>query len=256
MIRYWRNIKHFLGTSILNKLHRHSTHSGYFQIKFMPYGVLPLVLIALSLALPVAAESIKSLDFSIQLQPSTTAQAETTYGPAARLRVAKWQQLIEKNKGKSEWQNIHRVNTFFNKVDFVSDSIHWKQEDYWATPVQFLSTEAGDCEDFSIAKYVTLRALGIPAEKLRLMHVSTLPKKTKHMVLVYMENANATPLVLDNLIRKIVPIQERKDLIPSYSFNNNGLWLPGGPNGIGRKIKDTAGISLWDDVLQRIQRGL
>lgn len=190
-----------------------------------------------------------------QFKHSTLQAVAAKHGDQALQRIQDWQALITKNQGKSEWQNLHRVNRFFNKIDFVSDAIHWQQEDYWATPIEFLATKAGDCEDFSIAKYITLLSLGIPPEKLQLMHVSTLPKKTRHMVVVYMEDPDAVPLVLDNLIKKILPINQRSDLVPSYSFSTDGLWLPG-KQGPGRKIKDSAGIALWDDVIDRIQRGL
>ena len=44
--------------------------------------------------------------------------------------------------------------------DFADDTEIWGEPDYWATVLETLGRGAGDCEDFSIAKYVTLKAMG------------------------------------------------------------------------------------------------
>jgi predicted transglutaminase-like cysteine proteinase len=48
-------------------------------------------------------------------------------------------------------------------VEFVDDINRWIKADYWATPIKFLSTNAGDFEDFSIAKYFILGPSGGPS---------------------------------------------------------------------------------------------
>ena len=57
---------------------------------------------------------------------------------------------------------------------FIDDIIHWNKVDYWATPIEFLASHGGDCEDFAIAKYFTLIQLGIPEEQLTLTYVKAL----------------------------------------------------------------------------------
>jgi len=140
-------------------------------------------------------------------------------------RLQAWQTLIKENKNSSDWQKINKVNQFFNRVNFVEDNSQWGVEDYWASPREFLTRNAGDCEDYAIAKYFTLKAMGVPVTRLRITYVTTLPSQQAHMVLVYLEGADKTPLVLDNLQKAIVSFSERVDLDPVYSFNNNGLWL-------------------------------
>jgi len=81
------------------------------------------------------------------------------FGPIAKERLTGWKDLLinPKYKKLSERDKLELVNDFMNQPRFVSDIDHWGKEDYWATPIEFLSTNGGDCEDFSIAKYFTLR---------------------------------------------------------------------------------------------------
>lgn len=177
------------------------------------------------------------------------------YGDKGVAKVHAWRALIDQHQQDDEWQNLTRVNDFFNANNFVNDIDHWQQDDYWATPLEFMLTGGGDCEDFSIAKYFTLRALGIPTEKLRLMYVTALEYQQAHMVLIYFESPKAMPVVLDNINPQILPANQRPDLAPVYSFNGDGLWLSRG-HGEGRPMKRSAGIAQWEDVINKIERGL
>lgn len=147
------------------------------------------------------------------------------YGPEAKQRLLSWKRLIKNNEYAPEEMKLRRVNTFFNKLKFVDDIEHWQQEDYWATPVEFLISNGGDCEDFSIAKYYTLREMGVADEKLSIAYVKALDYNEAHMVLTYYKKPNSIPLVMDNLIAQIKPANERPDLHHVYSFNGNNLWL-------------------------------
>ncbi|OIO70859.1 MAG: sulfate adenylyltransferase [Zetaproteobacteria bacterium CG1_02_53_45] len=176
------------------------------------------------------------------------------FGQRAKQRIIDWQQLIEESKGDSEWQTINAVNAFFNRIDFISDELHWGQVDYWATPVEMLSTNGGDCEDFSIAKYFTLLELGVPDERLRITYVKALELNQAHMVLAYYETPESEPLILDNLINKIRSASQRSDLLPVYSFNGNNLWMSK-ERGQGRAIVGgSQRINLWRDLNIRIKQ--
>ncbi len=156
--------------------------------------------------------------------------AESRYGNLgqAQARILDWEALIKSSAALPEPDKLNEVNRFFNrKVRFVDDIQLWRENDYWATPVEMLVKGAGDCEDYSIAKYFTLRRLGIPSEKLRITYVKALNYNQAHMVLTYYASPSAEPLVLDNLINDIRPASQRKDLLPIYAFNAEGLYLPG-----------------------------
>ncbi len=173
------------------------------------------------------------------------------YGATAAERVADWLALIETYKGHPEEEKLRAVNRFFNALEFVSDDKHWGKRDYWATPVEFLGTAGGDCEDFSIAKYFTLRELGVAVDKLRITYVRALELRQAHMILAYYPGVNDEPLILDNLIDDIRPGGQRPDLVPVYSFNGDGLWMAV-ERGKGRRVGGPAGISLWRDLMSRM----
>ncbi|MDD2874493.1 MAG: transglutaminase-like cysteine peptidase [Azoarcus sp.] len=185
------------------------------------------------------------------------ALAVTRYGASGGEAVAAWRRMISEARDVDEAGKLARVNTFFNRrIRFVDDIIVWKQSDYWATPLETLGRDAGDCEDFAIAKYMSLRLLEVPADKLRLVYVrarigaagSTITQA--HMVLSYFETPTAEPLVLDNLIGEIRPAGRRPDLFPVFSFNNEGLWVGGGTTS---SADPTTRLSRWRDVLERMR---
>jgi len=175
------------------------------------------------------------------------------YGSRARNRLLDWEALMENNKNIKESKKLRIVNDFFNRMKFVSDIKHWKKEDYWATPVEFLATKGGDCEDFSIAKYFTLKELGVPDEKMLITYVKALKLNQAHMVLTYYKTPNSEPLVLDNLIGKIKVASKRKDLLPVYSFNGEGLWLSK-KRGKGKRVGSSDRLSLWKDLGSRMEK--
>ncbi|UVM37392.1 transglutaminase-like cysteine peptidase [Pseudomonas sp. B21-017] len=180
--------------------------------------------------------------------------AEKRYGPLgeAQGRIEAWSQMLQSERNQPEREQLNAVNHFFNQqLSFQDDTRIWHQTDYWATPVESLIKAAGDCEDFALAKYFSLRHLGIPSEKLRITYVKALTQNQAHMVLTFYSSPTADPLVLDNLIDEIRPASQRKDLLPVYAFNAEGLYLPGA-NG-GKRSSDSKKLSRWQDVLKKMQ---
>ncbi|WP_193385811.1 cysteine protease LapG [Pseudomonas soli] len=181
-------------------------------------------------------------------------RAQALYGPLGpgQGRIDAWQNLLSTQKQGSEMEQLQVVNLFFNKqLRYVEDIDLWHEVDYWATPVQSLIKGAGDCEDYAIAKYFSLRRIGIPAEKLRITYVKALRQNRAHMVLTYYSSPQAQPLVLDSLMDAIKPASQRSDLLPVYAFNGEGLWLTGA--GGNRKVGDTKRLSRWQDLLKKMQ---
>ncbi|MDH2433293.1 transglutaminase-like cysteine peptidase [Pokkaliibacter sp. MBI-7] len=181
-------------------------------------------------------------------------RVESQYGAAAKRRVLDWEGLMTDSTllKAQESTKLRAVNDFFNKVRWLDDLTVWGKNDYWATPLEFLERNAGDCEDFSIAKYFTLRELGVPESKLRIMYVKALAYNQAHMVLLYYASPSAMPVVLDNINPKIEPASKRTDLVPVYSFNGSGLWLNNSP--AGQKVGTSDRIGPWRDLLARLQQ--
>lgn len=189
------------------------------------------------------------------LPPATLEAARKQFGAAGLRRLEALEELISEGRSESDWDRLHIVNDFINRnISFLSDQQHYGRLDYWATPVESLGAGAGDCEDYAIAKYFALRAMGVPDEKLRLMYVRALVQNEPHMVLVYFEQPDQYPLVLDNIDRSIKSAIDRTDLKPVYSFNASGLWLAKA-GGLGNKVQNSRGNSQWQAVLQKIERG-
>ena len=185
----------------------------------------------------------------------TLSLARERYGNAGAEAVTAWRRLIQEGASLSEPDKLARVNDFFNRrVLFDSDMAIWQQHDYWATPLETMGRGAGDCEDFSIAKYATLLLMGVSNERLRLIYVRARTGSTKseaHMVLGYYQQPTDEPQVLDNLIGTIRPASSRPDLTPVFSFNSNGLWAVGTAAPMG---DPTVRLSRWRDVLERMRK--
>jgi len=176
------------------------------------------------------------------------------YGSDARVRLLTWQILVREEASALERRRLLRINEFVNRTPFVEDRDHWQQEDYWATPVQFLASNGGDCEDYAITKLFSLQSAQINPDKLRLMYVTAKSLNQPHMVLLYRANPGAHPLVLDNLNSEVTAARDRTDLVPVYSFNASGLWLNrSGSHEIQEvKVRNRPGSSRWDELLVRI----
>jgi predicted transglutaminase-like cysteine proteinase len=180
------------------------------------------------------------------------------YGAPGAETVRMWQALIDGSGALDERAKLEAVNTFFNRhVTYEEDSVVWGQTDYWATPLETLGRGLGDCEDYSIAKYVSLGLLGVPIERLRITYVRAqigVPGSgvsVAHMVLAYYETPDAEPLVLDNLVGELRPASRRPDLRPVFGFNSQGLWVAGQSS--GPALADpTARLSRWRDLLSRM----
>ncbi|MBM6550450.1 transglutaminase-like cysteine peptidase [Marinomonas ostreistagni] len=173
------------------------------------------------------------------------------YGDRAEKRILAWRRMVEGAQGSDVVGKLQTVNDFFNMMEFVNDIKHWGKEDYWATPIEFLATGGGDCEDFTIAKYFALRELGVPDDKLRLVYVKALTLNQHHMVLAYYDTPTSVPVILDNLDRTIKPAIQRNDLQPIYSFNAENLWLSK-EKGRGQLVGGSSRLSLWTDLNNRL----
>lgn len=208
-----------------------------------------LVLGLFFLFIPLPYAALPNVEKMLQL-------AQARYGSSAVLAVNQWRDVVVKSQGMPETMQLERVNDFFNRsIVFVDDTEAWGKADYWATPLETLGRGRGDCEDFAIAKYVSLRSLGVPLDRLRLTYVRAQTgggATQAHMVLAYYPAPNAEPLILDNLVTDIRPASRRNDLFPVFSFNSEGLWVG---NGSSQRASgsSTARLSRWRDLLSRMQ---
>lgn len=208
-----------------------------------PFPCLRIALSGLALA--------ASLAMAIELSSRLMNYVEQEFGVPARERLEQWQQLQQMAAAAEPERQLRLVNSFFNRARFINDIKHWGEEDYWATPVELLVTNGGDCEDFSIAKYLTLIEMGVPDDQLRITYVKALTLNQAHMVLAWYPTPDADPLILDNLINEIQPASQRTDLEPVYSFNGEGLWQSRF-QGDAPRIGDPDRLRHWVDMNERL----
>ncbi|MES2579772.1 MAG: transglutaminase-like cysteine peptidase [Pseudomonadota bacterium] len=183
--------------------------------------------------------------------------ANQRYGQEAQQNVQELNLLIQNSQTASDAEKLKKINDFFNhKIRFMDDVELWGETDYWATPLESIGRQAGDCEDFTIAKYVFLKALNVDNNRMRLTYVRAYilndgrHTTVAHMVLSYYQTPQSEPLILDNLIPEIMPASSRKDLSPIFSFNDKGLWVGSNSN---PRTESQSSLSRWRDVLSRIK---
>lgn len=130
-----------------------------------------------------------------------------------------WKAKIEKfDDLHRKEEQLEEVNKYINKTPFKSDLDNYGTEDHWATPKEFFEKKSGDCEDYAIAKYISLRKLGWSKSDLRLVYVKTVAlNETPHVILVAKRKTKF--YVLDNYYSYLADHQNVTGLNPVYSFN-------------------------------------
>jgi predicted transglutaminase-like cysteine proteinase len=177
-----------------------------------------LLILTVFVVLAIAGPVITRENFRVDRK--IVEKAEKKYGKDARALLIAWEDLIRHDRSLSDLEKLEKVNQFFNRMEFVDDIRHWGEKDYWATPIEFLSSQGGDCEDFSIAKYFTLKAMGVDEGKLNLTYVKALQYNMHHMVMTYYSKPGAVPLVLDNLVDPIKPAYSVLT-VPDFGWPNS-----------------------------------
>ncbi len=219
------------------------------------------VLAFMVLAPAIAATA--ELGFSRSVTAGLVERYAALFGVSARSRLKSWQDFVQTanpglrsaNPAGDAAQVLQRVNEFVNRLPAIPDIDHWKVADYWATSAESFASNGGDCEDFVIAKYFTLKELGFPIERLRIVYARTRNSSEAHMVLAYYAKPDAIPLILDNLFARIVPATERPDLTPVFSFNDDDLMFAAGQVGAGQKGSSTQ-IRQWKELLAKLRTEL
>ncbi len=180
--------------------------------------------------------------------------AAAALGQRAQINAGALQQLIAKGARATDESRVRATNQFFNDAVHYADDIDiWGRSDYWASPLETLAKGVGDCEDYAIAKYFSLLAMGMPPSRLRMVFVRAMldgpgGRSQAHMVLAYYPAIGSEPLILDNLVTEVLPASRRVDLVPVYSFNSEGLWQGVNGQATGDPV---ARLSKWRDVLAK-----
>jgi len=182
--------------------------------------------------LVVAAET--ALSFFVPEERIAT--LNKAYGEQAVKRLNSLLDMMDTMASSPEDKIVVAVNRFFNQLEFSPDLDTWQKKDYWASRLEFLGKGQGDCEDFAVAKFLTMMQLGVPEQKLFLTYVKAVGyPEAAHLVVTYYQKPGAVPFVLDNYNKRILPATQRNDLIPVYSFTANDLYLQK-QQGLGKRV--------------------
>ena len=142
-------------------------------------------------------------------------------GPLNPCPYKAWYAFIDGLRGKSAGEQLTSINTYMNRYPYVLDEVNWGVKDYWETPGQFFSKH-GDCEDYAIAKYLSLRALGWSPDMLRVVILQDLNLNVPHAILAV--HIGAKTYILDNQISMVVEDTRIKHYRPIYSVNEKNWW--------------------------------
>lgn len=138
-------------------------------------------------------------------------------------RYEEWLAFLESIADHDPWRQLIAVNGFVNAISYESDRRNWGVGDHWASPAEFFGRGAGDCEDFVIAKYLSLRALGWPDDALRFVAVNDRKNGDDHAILVAFYNAKV--LVLDSSFENVMEADQVPHYRPIFSLNRSYWWL-------------------------------
>ena len=136
--------------------------------------------------------------------------------------ISRWQSFLNSIKNLPAREQIRRVNRYANKKRYIQDIDNYGQEDYWAIVKEFIQYN-GDCEDFAITKFFSLRALGFPPDRLRIVILQDTNLGVAHAVLAVALNNSI--LIMDNQTEEVLSDREIVHYTPLYSVNEKQWWL-------------------------------
>ena len=133
-----------------------------------------------------------------------------------------WENVLKAVDGMDRFNKVREVNRIINNRRYVIDPTNWGMSDYWATLREFFYKN-GDCEDYAISKFMTLRELGIPNDDMRVVIVQDQNLRIAHAILAV--KINGQEYILDNQIKDITPDRNIRHYKPVYSINETNWWL-------------------------------
>ncbi len=139
-----------------------------------------------------------------------------------RCYLEDWKKFLDGQQGADAIAQLDQVNRYMNRAPYITDPRNYNLPDYWATPRQFFNRD-GDCEDYAIAKFMSLRALGWKNEHMRIVVLQDLNLRIPHAVLVVYLDGVAW--VLDNQIERLITADRIRHYRPYYSVNEDSWWL-------------------------------
>jgi predicted transglutaminase-like cysteine proteinase len=176
----------------------------------------------------------------VAMQARAEAKPETTAAGAATLQLPgrsecvpnprfpcavsgdRYGAFLDTNRSLARDVQLKNVNRFLNASAYITDPVNWGVSDYWAALREFLKRD-GDCEDYAIAKYMSLKALGWNPAEMRVVVVQDENLGVPHAILAV--KLDGKTYILDNQNREMLPDSTIVHYRPFYSLNDTGFWI-------------------------------
>jgi len=139
-----------------------------------------------------------------------------------RCHMAEWRHFIDQTRTLPVREQLKAVNLYANSRNYVLDLQNYGVEDYWAIPREFLSN-GGDCEDYAITKFFSLRWLGLADDDLRLVIVQDTNLRVPHAVLAVARGTDV--FILDNQVQAVLSQRDVVHYAPVFSINEAHWWI-------------------------------
>ncbi len=143
-----------------------------------------------------------------------------------------WNKFIESQRGNGQEATVDdpvlshellaAINLYINRTSYIVDPVNWGVPDYWSTPDEFF-LRSGDCEDYAISKFITLKRLGVDTAHMRLVVVQDENLRAAHAVLAV--ELDGTFHILDNQVDSVLTHDKILHYRPVYSINESNWWL-------------------------------
>ena len=138
--------------------------------------------------------------------------------PKAAQRLLSIVELGRKREGRARLGWINRAVNL--SIRPMGDWAQYGYAQFWASPLQTLSSGAGDCKDYAIVKYAALRELGIAPSDLRLVIVRDDQRQAEHEILAVRYEQNW--LILDNLTMAMLNAEQIRHYYPLFVMDYRG----------------------------------
>jgi predicted transglutaminase-like cysteine proteinase len=195
-------------------------------------AILALAVLAVIASAPVAAKAVRVepvgqlngwSDFTRRQTLSMQALdlCSQRPGECETAEMRRWAELIKSLKGENQLRQIITVNKWFNRLPYKYDDVAYNTSDYWAA-TQELFQYRGDCEDYALSKYYTLRQLGFTPDQLKIVVVYDKQSYSNHAVLMIYINATRYMMDINGDATDPSPMGPRYR--PLYSFNEKTAW--------------------------------
>lgn len=163
-------------------------------------------------------------DFSARQSASLQALSSCEQNPALcpSKEIERWSKLVNDLRLQNKLRQIITVNRWFNRLPYKHDEYAYDTLDYWADTEELL-LKRGDCEDYALSKYYTLRRLGFTPEELKIAVVYDNITYTNHAVLMVYTNGTRYMLDINADDTRADKMDYRYQTI--YTFNEKTAWF-------------------------------